>query len=257
MSADNPAGGSVMSPLAAISLKVVGLVAIISALVDYLVLLLPPDFLNPQWLLGLTTQLVDRGIVPLVGIAMLLTGLWAERLSGGGGRSGNPFLNLRFLTSALSTFLGVMFLVVVVLHVVNIRTTSQEALAQVTREANEASVQLQQRLEGEVSQQRQQLTLLFEDEELLQQAIASGQLPEEVRQFQNNPEALDQFLTERAQEAESRIQTEIGTRQEEADRQVRREATKSAIRVAIGGILLTVGYTVIGWTGLRRLLVSR
>ncbi len=253
MSVENPVGGSGISPLAAIALKIVGLVAILSALVDYLVLFLPPDFLNPQWLLAFTTQMVDRGIVPLVGIALLLTGLWAERLSGKGGRPGSLLLDLRFLTSALATFMGLVFLIVTVVHVINVRTTSQQALAQVTREATEATTQLEQRLQGEVAQQREQLTLLFSNADLLEQAISSGQLPEEVRQFQNNPEALDQFLNERAQEAQTRIQTEIGTRRDEADRQVRREAVKSAIRIFFGGIFLTVAYTVIGWTGLRRL----
>ncbi len=254
MTADNPMTGPAASPLAAISLKIVGLVAIISAIIDYFVLLLPPDFLNPQWLLGLTTQLVDRGIVPLVGIALLLTGFWVERMAGGGGRRGNLLLDLRFLVCALSSLLGVIFLILVVTHVFNVRTTSQAALAQVSREAGEATTQLEQRLAGELSQQRDQLNLLFQDEELLQQAIQTGQLPEEVRQFQGNPEALDQFLNQRAQEAQQRIQTEIGTRREQADQQVRREATKSAIRVATGGLLLAIGYAVIGWTGLRRLM---
>jgi hypothetical protein len=79
-------------------------------------------------------------------------------------------------------------------------------------------------------------------------------LPEEVRQFQDDPAALDQFLNQRAQEAQDRIQSEIGNRREEADQQVRREAMKSAIRIASSGLLLAIAYTSIGWTGLRRLL---
>ncbi|MDA0867644.1 MAG: HpsJ family protein, partial [Cyanobacteria bacterium] len=238
MTAETPISGSSVSPLAAISMKIVGLVTILSALIDYLVLLLPPDLANPQWVLGLTTQLVDRGIVPLVGIALLLTGFWVERMATRGGRGGNLLLDLRFWSCALSSLLGVIFLVVVAVHILNVRTTSQEALAQVTREANQATTQLEQRLAGELNQQRQQLTLLFQDETLLQQAIETGQLPEEVRQFQDDPAALDQFLNERAQEAQQRIQSEIGNRREEADQQVRREAVKSAIRIASSGLLL-------------------
>jgi hypothetical protein len=256
MTAENPVGGSTVTPLAALSLKIVGLVTIVSALVDYLVLLFPLNLVNPQWLLNLTTQLVDRGIVPLVGIALLLTGFWVERMSGRGRRGGNLLFDLRFLSCALSSFLGLVFLIVMVTHIINVRTTSQEALAQVTREANQATTQLEQRLVGELNQQREQLNLLFQDDALLQQAIDTGQLPAEVRQFQNDPAALDEFLNQRAQEAQQRIQSEIGNRREEADQQVRREAIKSAIRIAISGFLLAVGYTIIGWTGLKRLMMG-
>ena len=74
MTSDSVVTNPTKSPLAAIALKLVGLVTIISALLDYLILVIPPDFANPQWQLATTTQLVDRGIVPLVGIALILTG---------------------------------------------------------------------------------------------------------------------------------------------------------------------------------------
>ena len=79
MTSDSVVTNPTKSPLAAIALKLVGLVTIISALLDYLILVIPPDFANPQWQLATTTQLVDRGIVPLVGIALILTGFWIDR----------------------------------------------------------------------------------------------------------------------------------------------------------------------------------
>ena len=255
MTADQPLSSSSVSPLAAISLKLVGVVTVLSALLDYIMLLVPADFLNPQWQLSFTTQLVDRGIVPLVGIALLLTGFWVERMAGRMA-GGSILFDLRFWSCALASLLGVIFLVLAFLHINNVRITSQEALAQVTREATAATTQLEERLTGEVSQQRNQLNLLFQDEALLDQAIQTGQLPEEVLRFKDDPGALDQFLSARSQEAQDRIQTEIGTRREQADKQVRREAAKSAIRISISGLLLAIGYTVIGWTGLRRLLMA-
>ncbi|NJN21904.1 MAG: hypothetical protein HC812_12890 [Leptolyngbya sp. RL_3_1] len=176
------------------------------------------------------------------------------RMAGGG----NILFDLRFWSCALASLLGIIFLVLAFLHINNVRITSREALAQVTREATAATTQLEERLSGEVSQQRNQLNLLFQDEALLDQAIQTGQLPEEVLRFKDDPGALDQFLSARSQEAQDRIQTEIGTRREQADQQVRREAAKSAIRISVSGLLLAIGYTVIGWTGLRRLMtVSR
>jgi hypothetical protein len=253
MTAENSFTKSAVSPLAAIALKLVGIVTILSALLDYMVLLFPPNFGDPQWLLNLTTQIVDRGIVPLVGIALLLTGFWVERSSGKASQSTSLLTDLRFWSCLIASILGLVFLVFTFLHVNNVRITTSEALAQVQREANEASTQLEQRLAGELNQQQSQLQLLFEDEALLQQAIDAGQLPEDIRQYQNNPDGLSEFLTQRANEARQQIETEIGTRREDARARIKQEAAKSAARISISSLLMAIAYIVIGWTGLRRL----
>jgi len=61
-------------------------------------------------------------------------------------------------------------------------------------------------------------------------------------------------LTQRAGEARQEIETEIGTRREDARGQVRQEAIKSATRISISSLLMSIAYIVIGWTGLRRLM---
>ncbi|MDB9525496.1 HpsJ family protein [Oscillatoria sp. CS-180] len=254
MTAEKPFANSAVSPLAATALKLVGVVTILSVLLDFLILLIPPDFLNTDWQLRTFTQIVDRGIVPLVGIALLLTGFWVDRSSGKGGRPTSLLADLRFWTCLIASILGLLFLILPFLHVNNVRTAAQGELAQVEREATEASSQLEQRLSGELSQQQSQLQRLFEDDALLQQAIQAGQLPAEIEQFRDNPAGLDEFLTQRAGEAREQIETEIGTRREDARQQIRQRAFKSAIRVAIGSLLMAIAYIAIGWQGLRRLM---
>ena len=254
MTSDKTVGTPLISPLAAIALKLVGLVTIVSALVDYLILLIPPDLTNAQWQLATTTQLVDRGIVPLVGIALLLTGSWIDSSVGKTARSQSLATDFRFWTCLLSSLLGLLFLILTIVHINAVRVNGQQALAQVSNEANDASTQLEQRLTAELTQQQNQLAAVLQNEELLNQAIQSGQLPQELAQFRDNPEGLSQFLQQRADEAKQRIQTEIGTRREEAEQRVRREAWKSAVRIAISSLLLAIGYSVVGWIGLRRLL---
>ncbi|MEM0981332.1 MAG: HpsJ family protein [Cyanobacteria bacterium P01_H01_bin.58] len=253
MTVDKSLSNSAISPLAAIALKLVGIVTILSSLLDFVILLVPPDFTNQQWLLNLTTNIVDRGIVPLVGIALLLAGYWIERTSGKG-QSGNLLIDLRFWACAIASFLGIVYLLTTFLHVNTVRMSTREALAQVEREANQATTQLEERLTAEVNQQQSQLQLLFQQEETLQSAIESGQIPEQVLDFRDDPAALDDFLSQRVGEARQRIETEIGTRREEARGQIREEAIKSALRIATSSILLTIGYVVVGWTGLRRLM---
>jgi ABC-type multidrug transport system fused ATPase/permease subunit len=254
MTSESAVGSTFMSPLAAIALKLVGMVTIVSALLDYLILLIPPNLTNPQWQLATTTQIVDRGIVPLVGIALLLTGFWIDNSVGRSPRGRNLAGDLRFWACLLGSFLGLVYLILAILHVNNVRLTSEQALTQVGTEANQATTQLEQQLSAELTQQQAQLSAILENEALLQQAIQSGQLPQDIEQFRDNPEGLNQFLQQRADEAQQRLQGEIGSRRQQAEQRVRTEAWKSGLRVSLSSLILAIGYSIIGWIGLRRLM---
>ncbi|NJL44799.1 MAG: hypothetical protein HC922_01760 [Leptolyngbyaceae cyanobacterium SM2_3_12] len=254
MTSEQAVSSPAISPLAAIALKVVGLVAILSALMDYLILLIPPNLTDTQWQLATTTQLVDRGIVPLVGIALLLTGFWVDSRIGKVPGQKSLATDLRFWICALASILALVYILVVPLHLNTVRLSSRAALDQVSNEATQASSQLDQRLANELTQQQNQLGALLQNEDLLAQAIQSGQLPADIGQYRNNPEGLSQYLQQRADQAKQQIQTEIGTRRSEAERRVRTEAWKSSLRVTVSSLLLAIGYGTIGWIGLKRLL---
>lgn len=254
MTSDQAVPGSAISPLAAIALKIVGLVAILSALMDYFILLIPPNLTDTQWQLATTTQLVDRGIVPLVGMALLLTGFWIDSRVGKVASQKSLATDLRFWICALASLLALVYVLLVPLHLNTVRLSSKAALDQVSNEATQASGQLEQRLSNELAQQQSQLGALLQNEDLLAQAIQSGQLPEDIGQYRNNPEGLTQYLQQRADQAKQQIQTEIGTRRTEAERRVKTEAWKSRLRVSISSLLLAIGYGTIGWIGLKRLL---
>ena len=253
--------GTYTSPLAAIALKVVGLVTILASMLDFLVLLIPPDLVNRQWQLATTTQIVDRGIVPLVGMALLMAGFWVDSNIGKVPRSSSLLTDLRFWTCLLASVLGVVFLLLALLHPNNVRLGSRDALQQVSAEAGQAETQLEERLSVEVQQRRNQLGALLQDSEGLEQAIAEGQIGGEqaalLQQFQSDPGAIDQYLQQQAGEFQQQAQTQIGSQREEAERRVRIDAWKSGLRISISSLLLAGGYTVIGWTGLRRLLSIR
>jgi len=246
------------SPLAAISLKLVGAITILAALVDFLTLLFPPDFANRAWQLSTVTSLVDRGIVPLVGIALLLTGYWIDTSLGKSARKTTLFLDARFWTCLLSCLLGLIFLVTTVLHPNNVRIQSRDALTQVQAEADQATTDLETRLNNDLSQRRAQIDSLLQNEEQLQAAIDSGNIDEaqaaQIERFRTNPQELDSFLTSQISEVQTQLQTRIGEEKEDATRRLKSEATKATFRVTLSSLLLAVGYTVIGALGLRRLL---
>jgi ABC-type multidrug transport system fused ATPase/permease subunit len=254
MTSDPAVTNPVKSPLAAISLKLVGLITILSALLDYFILIIPPNLANPQWQLATTTQMVDRGIVPLVGIALLLTGFWIDSSVGRSRQFQSLTTDLRFWVCALASLLGLIYLLLAIFHVNAVRMNSRTALEQVSSEASQATSQLEQRLSTELSQQQNQLGAILQNEELLAQAIQAGQLPQELEQFRDDPEGLTQFLQQQADQTRQEIQTQIGTRREEAERRVRTEAWKSGLRISISSLLLAVGYIIVGWSGLKRLM---
>lgn len=254
MTSEQAVPGAVPSPLSALALKAAGLVAIVATLLDYLILLIPPNLTNTQWQLATTTQIVDRGIVPLIGMALVLAGFWVDSQVGRIARQKSLATDLRFWVCGLASFLGLLYLLLTLLHLNAVRLSSRAALQQVGAEAGQATTELEQRLSTELTQQRTQLGAILENEELLSQAIQSGQLPEDIQQYQGNPEGLNQFLQDRADQAREQIQTEIGTRRADAERRVRTEAWKSAIRTSMISLLLAAGFIVVGWNGLKRLL---
>lgn len=250
------------SPFAAITLKLVGGITILASLIDFLVLLIPPNFMELQWRTATTTQLVDRGIVPLIGIALLFTGYWVDTVASGASRApAKPAADVRFWSCILASVLGALFLVLTVVHPINVQMQSKSTLSQVGQEAEQASNQLQQRLDAEVSQQRGQISALIQDPNLLRQAVESGRVSQEqasqIEQFRNDPQALDQFLKERADQLQTQLRTEIGSRREQAQKRVQLEATKATVRISLSSLLLAVGYGIIGWAGLRRLLTAK
>lgn len=246
------------SPLAATSLRLVGAITILAALIDFITLLFPPQFGNRAWQLATTTQLVDRGIVPLVGIALLFTGYWIDSSIGRMPQRVSLALDSRFWTCLLSCLLGLIFLMTTVLHPNNVRLQSREALTQVQTEATQAASQLDQRLKADLDTRRAQISALLEDEEQLQAAIASGELDEaqraQIERFRNNPEELNKFLDSQAGEAKTQLQTRIGEQQKDAESRLKSEALKATVRITLSSLLLAIGYTYIGWQGLRRLL---
>lgn len=254
----SPPSTTIPSPLAAISLKLVGAITILAALIDFITLLFPPEFGDRAWQLATTTQLVDRGIVPLVGIALLFTGYWIDSSLGNTPRRVSLATDPRFWVCLLACLLGLIFLLTAALHPNNVRLQSRDAIAQVEAEAQQASSELEGRLNADVSQRRAQIDALLQDEAQLQAAIASGELDEaqraQIEQFRDDPESLNEFLNSQVGEAQTQLQTRIGEQQQDATRRLRSEALKATIRVTLSSILLAIGYTFIGWAGLRRLL---
>lgn len=260
----------VASVNAARTLKVVGVILLLSFLLDFLILLLPFQPTDRGWQINIATALVDRGIVPMVGLGFLFAASWIEN-AGDSDRS--QTIDLRFPALILSSILGLIFLLIFPLHLNNVRQASTQTVTQINQDAEEAENQLKNQLaqfqaqlsneQGKAqleqvrNQAKAQFTELLKDEQKYKQALANPQLPEAqkelLKKFKANPQELDKFIAQQTDPqglANQRL-NQIRQRKEEAEKQAKDGAWKSGLRIGISSLLLAIGYIIIGWTGLR------
>ena len=261
------------SSVAARTLKVVGIILILSALLDCIVLSLPgetSDMINRGWQLAAATQIVDRGIIPLMGIALLMTGFWVDSSTGVSIERRNFWLDLRFWALLISSLLGLIYLLLVPVHLNNTRLELKDALVQVDREAGQAEGQLEAQMKSEQfktqieqlkSQRRSEISALLQDEGKMAQALKSPEVPKELKavlqESKNDPKALDKFLEQQAQELPNQARNEIRTRKQQKEKELRTRSRNSSLQTGISSLLLAIGYITVGWTGLRSMGMLR
>jgi hypothetical protein len=255
------------SSLAALSLKTVGVILIVSSLLDYIILPIPYQPLDVAWRISLASTFVDRGIIPMIGIGLMFTGYKMDTDEGRGGSVTKKWQYLPFWGLVLSAFLGLFFLLLTPMHLNDVRAASQERLASIEAEARQVesnfnaqlgTEEFQTQLEQQQADAKAQFKSLLENPDRLQAVIDSPDTPDEIKavleEAKTNPQALDDFFEERVANIPDQVLGRVREQQETQTRQVGREAGKSAIRVGLSSLLLSVGYIVIGWSGLKGMM---
>lgn len=251
------------------TMKVVGIILILSFLVDILILSFPPQPTNTAWQTGLATAFVDRGIVPMVGLGMLFAGHWVDSFDD----SSPSGIDLRFPALILSSILGLIFLLIFPVHLNNVRQISERDVAQVTARAEQAESQVQGQLQqvqarlntdqakAQIEEQKKkikaQFSELLKDDTRYNEALKNNRIPQQqkdlLKKFKADPKALDAFIAEQSdptQLANQRL-TQIRQDKQAAIKRAKDSAWKSGLRVGMSSLLLSIGYIIIGWTGLR------
>ena len=259
--------------IAARTLKVGGIVLILSFLLDVLILIFPFQPTDSRWQIGLVTALVDRGIVPMVGLGMLFIGYWLDTTE----ENNRVIFDLRFPALIFATILGLVFLLFFPLHLNNIRQASDQKVEEITQEADRAEKRLETQLSQAKAQlnsaqgkaqleelrtrTKTQLSEIIKDENKYKQALASNQIPDAVKEVlkkaKANPQELDKLISQQtdplsaAQKSADEELTKIRSSKERLEKRARQEAWKSSLRNGLSSLLLSIGYTIIGWSGLR------
>jgi hypothetical protein len=247
--------------LASRALRTVGIIMILATLLDILIFLIPFQGSSRPWLINTASQIADRGIIPMIGMALLLTAYWIDgSLANPQGtppdQAQNNWQDLRFWVSLLATLLGALFLLLVFLHPNTVRLNYSDTIEQINQEAGQAETQLNNRLGTEVAQQRSQIDqLIAANDDQLNQAVQSKVITAEqatqIREFKKNPASVDPYLKERESKLREQLQTQVGIRKTQALDTARTDSIKSGLRIGFTSLLLAIGYGIIGWTGLK------
>jgi hypothetical protein len=256
--------------LAARALSVAGLILIVSSILDYLILPIPYKPLDLPWRIQLVPQIIDRGIIPMIGLALFFAGSWIRSNTNGESAPANKLLDLNFWLLILSSVLGFVFLTIAILHLADVQKLKAQTLSQIDQQAQQAEVQLESQIGSEefkkqVAQRqeeiKQQLGSLVSDPTKLNAALQNEQLPPDIKtileQSKENPKALDEFLAEKANALPDQLTGQIRERKQSLTQDASLNAWKSSFRIGLSGFLLAAGYIIIGWTGLKGMMLKQ
>lgn len=256
------------SSFTSLALKLSGLIFIISFLLDAFILPLTPDpfpynFTNSQWQLAFVTTWVDRGVVPLLGTVLVLVGYWLDTIS----KDSSPKkskIELRVPIFILASILGLLYFLMIFVQMNNVNQIKNSTLTQIEMGVGQGEQQIQSFLAQiqTLSQNPQQLNQQIEQRT---QVIESGQFQGQtlsVEQLQTIRQQRDQLANlrelskkpkefkQKVDEIKNQLQTTLRERQTKAREGAELEANKQLYRIAIQAMLLSIGFSVIGWLGL-------
>lgn len=255
------------TPAALIS-KLVGLLLIVSFLIDAITLVIPstPPFspLDRGWQLNVTTQLVERGFIPMLGMALLFAGSWMDSLQDSS-QEGKLWQLVKLGALVLSGFLGLGFLLIAPLHINNVRLASNQTLEQIQQQASQAEGQLDStglktQLSQQQSQVKTQLTDLLKDDRKLNERLQSDRVSQQekdlLQQFKSDPAKVDEFLNQQLNPDTivNRRLTQVRERKQQLEKQTKLAALKSQVQIGASSVLLAIAYLVITGSGLRGVL---
>ena len=246
---------SAASAYTSLCLKVVGVILIVSSILDYAVLLIPFQIDNSGWQINVVRNIVDTGIIPMVGIALLLIAYWVEAVANGG----KPVsFDLRPIALWLAAILGALFLIFIPFYGIKVSQVTGEQLTDLEQRGEQAASQIQTQSDR-LNQVLANPDQLKEQIQRIDQALQSGRVPnEQARQqaeqqkqlfqsFIDDPEAAQETVTQRI----TQLETQVGSQKDEAVGRIKTEATKTMLKTCLSSFFLTIGYIAIGWSGLR------
>ncbi|WP_146131599.1 HpsJ family protein [Merismopedia glauca] len=262
--------------LAPFLLKTVGGLLILASLVEYILLFFPPAVSDPKlldqyWKIDFWNQLVNSGVVPLVGMLLIFAGYWMSSTLNISPK--RPFWqDLRFWVALLATILGIAYLVTIPVYLSNVNFVKEDTIKNIDAKTVVEKDRLNKQLE-QVNAQLAEYQKVAKDKPKLEQEIAritqainSGQVQgTQLEQFnnaranleslKNNSQVLEQRNKQIQEEAKKEL-ARIDSSQKDAKAITANNAILSVTKTDLKSLILAIAHTIVGWMGLKNVLTS-
>lgn len=224
-------------------LPIVGIVLVLTVVYDFTVRLFTLQWDKPDALLSFLNELIDRGVIALLGLALIYAGFWLNSILGKAPSSAvetavAPWRSSQFWTFVFSSLLGLVFLLLIPFH---FSTSGQIVSAASTRaDQQEAQIKFQ------IQQQQQEVQAVLaggQIDQLLQQKGLPADKVAILQELKKDPQAFDKKAAQQLEEMKKQKQQALD--------QVGKEVSLNRWRAEIRSLLLAFGFVAIGWTGLR------
>ncbi|MBE9202278.1 hypothetical protein IQ218_00790 [Synechocystis salina LEGE 06099] len=252
----------------ALTLKLFGVIFVLIALLDFISLIFPLQMADPQWQLTTITGIVDRGIVPMLGMGLISLGYLVDTMAKTAGVAPKGGFDLRMPVYILAIALGLVFLLLIPIHLTNVNQIKTAELAQLETQIGQG----QQQVEGAL----RQFDALSQNPEALEQQIKEGEQLLAAGQVNGNPINQEQLanierqvnelkglqemskdpatLKAKMEEIKTNLETQVAEQRQKVESQASNQALKQGLRVGLSSLMLSIGFAAFGALGLRNLL---
>lgn len=225
-------------------LPVVGIVLILTFVFDFVIRLFSLQWNKPEIQINFWNELIDRGVIPLIGLALVYAGFWlngmlSHKSDPEDSPAPSPANNPQFWTFVFASLLGLVFLLLLPLHF--------SASGEVVNAAITRTDQQEAQMKFGIQQEQQQIQQVISTPGQLDEILKTRKLPPEqlalFEELKKDPKALDKRAAQKLEEMKKQKQQVLN--------QVNQEVGQIRWRYEIRSLLLALGFISIGWTGLR------
>lgn len=229
-------------------MKLAGIILVLFTIINYFLLIFTIKTGDTNWNLNFTTIIVEEGIIPILGIALMFCAYGFEEILGLAPPQPKLRWNsIKFWVYLLSFFFGIIFLLIIPLHISNAVAVSNEAVETANKTAKEEKEILEQRLEeqkniiGDMLRNQPKLDAFIKKRQLSEEQIAN------LAKFKNNPNAFKV----KVEEVRSTLTQQIESKQQQEIQKSQLSAFHSSLKICLTSLLLASCYLTIGWSGFR------
>jgi hypothetical protein len=231
-----------------LALKTASMVLIISTVVDIAFTLLPYQLSDGKWWAAATAELVNRGLLPLVGIVFWMISDWIESVSkDGSGRGSSGFTKA---ITILSLLLGAIFLVIVPFQTWSSNADRDKTLSLSREEGSAMEAKIDKRVK-EITGDKTKMQQVQQQIGEMDKAIKSGQVQgEDLNRIKASKAELERITGDPTKVKENAM-ADLRRNQQNLESAATANMWKTGIRASLASLLLSAGYSFIALNGLR------